>query len=408
MDPLENVYSGWAGDFSAAYSRVSEAPRAFYFFSALTCLGVMISDKITVPSRIYPQPRLYTVLLGESATDKKSTAIRETVGVFKEAFGDDFQVCHGVGSAEGLMEQFKEGNRLLLCWDELKAFVSKAKIEGSVLLQAINSLYESNRYQSRTKKHSINLDNVHLSMLGASTLETYSNIFNTAFLDIGLPNRLSIIKASGQRKWPIPPIVDNSEKVRIIERLKQLVNVVAETYRTNRQIIPIKRKNQEDIDRRRPLFVNLSTEAGEMFEAWYYELPRTESVKRIDVLGHRLIPLMAVNEGTIERDRFTIGADTMRRIIDILKYEQITREECDPIDSDNRIAALEERIRRQLKNRGPLSKRELRRHVHGDRFGIWMFNRALCNLLSEADVKFNSKTKNYELIDVTKFVATSK
>jgi len=107
---------------------------------------------------------------------------------------------------------------------------------------------------------------------------------------------------------------------------------------------------------------------------------------------------MAVNEGNIDRDQFRVGPDTMQRIIDILKYEQVTREECDPIDSDNRIAALEERIRRQLKTRGALSKRELRRHVHGDRFGIWMFNRALCNVVSEGDVKFIAKTKNYELV----------
>ena len=121
---------GLAGDFADLYSSYLEPPKEFFYFSFLTCLGSVLANRLTLASEIRPQPRLYTLILGQSADDRKSTAISKTVEFFKEALGT-FHVCYGVGSAEGLQEKIKEcgNNGLLLFFDELKAFVSKCKIE---------------------------------------------------------------------------------------------------------------------------------------------------------------------------------------------------------------------------------------------------------------------------------------
>jgi hypothetical protein len=50
--------------------------------AALTCLGNVVCRRITLASVIRPQPRLYTVILGESGDDRKSTTIRLTVEFF--------------------------------------------------------------------------------------------------------------------------------------------------------------------------------------------------------------------------------------------------------------------------------------------------------------------------------------
>ena len=131
-----HVLSGAAGDFARLWSSHTEAPVQFYYFSYLTCLGSIISSRVTMDSQIEPSTRLYTLLLGESADDRKSTAIDQTIKFFASTLPGHLSVCHGVGSAEGLQSQLSETNRVLLCLDEFKQLVSKCKIQSSVLLPA--------------------------------------------------------------------------------------------------------------------------------------------------------------------------------------------------------------------------------------------------------------------------------
>jgi hypothetical protein len=129
------VMDGFAGEFAKTYSGYLESPREFFYMAALTCLGSFISNSVSIASEVNQQPRLYTLLLGESADDRKSTAIKKTIKFFQDTF-NDFGVCHGVGSAEGLQKRLKDYPFLLLYLDEFKQFTSKCKIDSSVLLPA--------------------------------------------------------------------------------------------------------------------------------------------------------------------------------------------------------------------------------------------------------------------------------
>ncbi|MFH1767052.1 MAG: hypothetical protein ABH826_03095, partial [Patescibacteria group bacterium] len=117
-----NIISGVAGDFARIYARHLEAPEHFFYLSFLACLGSILSGRLTLDSELSPQPRLYVILLGESADDRKSTAVQKTVEFFHEAI-TDFKTSWGVGSAEGLQKKLEESNKLLLCIDEFKSFV---------------------------------------------------------------------------------------------------------------------------------------------------------------------------------------------------------------------------------------------------------------------------------------------
>ena len=70
-----DVMAGGAGLFARTYAKYQESPEPFHFMGYLTSLAYDDRKKITLGSLIQPQPRLFTVLLGESADDRKSTAI---------------------------------------------------------------------------------------------------------------------------------------------------------------------------------------------------------------------------------------------------------------------------------------------------------------------------------------------
>ena len=191
-----HIMTGAAGYFAEVMSECMEPPKHFFYMSYLTCLGAVIWN--TLKSELSPQARIYLLILGQSADDKKSTVISKTVAFFINTV-TDFRVCFGVGSAEGLQRLFlKDANdgkptSVQLVFDEFKAFVGKSKVEGSVLLPMVCTLFESNRYESHTKNKDIILTGAHLSILAASTIETYERTWDSAFTDIGMGNRLFIV-----------------------------------------------------------------------------------------------------------------------------------------------------------------------------------------------------------------------
>jgi hypothetical protein len=193
-----HVMDGFAGELANAYSQHIESPPEFFYMAALTCLGSYIADRVTLLSEVRQQPRLNVLLLGESAETRKSTAIKKTIELFKGAY-EDFAVCYGVGSAEGLQRRLQENPNLLLYLDELKQFVGKCRIDSSVLLPCVTTLFESNKYESSTKKGSIIIDKEHLSILAACTLQTYETIWDSQFTNIGFNNRLFIVPGKGAR-----------------------------------------------------------------------------------------------------------------------------------------------------------------------------------------------------------------
>lgn len=367
--PIE-VMTGAAGLFARTYSNYLETPECFLFMDYLTILGHVISGQITLESEIRPQPRLYTVNLGESSDARKSTSIDKVSGFFCETLElGAMNLVLGVGSAEGLARAFGKNSRVILILDELKALVQKMRIDASVLLPCMNTLFEKNSYHSYTKNHTIEIDNAELCLLAASTIETYRNMFTPQFLDIGFINRLFIVVGDSQKKFPIPKPVPENEKKPLRQDLLEVLRFVGELSANGRYALPI------------------DPQAQEIFSAWYFGLEKSTFTKRLDTYGHRLMPLLAVNE---MKDRIT--PKIAQGTVALLNYQLAARKFADPIDADNRIAKLEERIRRLLAG-GPMPKRDLERHGNKSRAGSWAWKAALKGLGNE--ISYDSKTKIY-------------
>ncbi|MCX5884612.1 MAG: hypothetical protein NT096_01645 [Proteobacteria bacterium] len=373
--PRETV-GGLAGEFADLYSSYLESPYSFFAFGFLTCLGNLLSDRVTLASEISPQPRFYTVNIGESADDRKSESIKKTIQFFENTLEQGaFRCCHGIGSAEGLARKLDESQngskRLFLVFDELKSFVSKATIEGSTLLPAVNTFFESNSFHSATKTHSIELNDVYLSMLAASTLDTFSRMWTPTFLDIGFLNRLWLVHDRGERRFSIPREIPRLEIIPLQKKLGELL----QCFQGEQVRLPV------------------TDEARVIFDKWYFSQESSPFTKRLDTYGLRLMILLTVNEM-----RSSISGDIAERVVTLLNWQLEVRRLCDPVDAEGGIARMEEMIRRTLR-RGDLRNRELQKAVHYERYGIFIFNSALNNLLRGKEVAFNKEYKRYSLRD---------
>ncbi len=366
----EEVMIGVAGDFARLYSEYLESPPSFFYFSFLTCLGAILSGRATCESELAPQPRLFTLILGESADDRKSTSISKTVEFFRESlYQGCLHISWGVGSAEGLVGLFDESNggnkRVLLCLDEFKQFVSKTLIESSVLLPCVNTLYESNTFHSRTKSSAIALDDAHLSLLAASTIATYERTWTSAFFDIGFTNRLLIIPGTASRKFAIPPMIPPKEKMKLRSNLGSILALVGEELR-----------------------LSFTIEALRLYDGWYQNRQTSVHSKRLDTYAMRFMVLLAVNDG---RDH--IDDEIVRRSVRLVDWQLAIRRAFDPIDAENKVARLEAEISRVLLRKGPLTKRELQQYAHAARYGTWLFNAALSNLKKDQQIDFDMERK---------------
>ncbi|MDD3580091.1 MAG: bifunctional DNA primase/polymerase [Desulfobacca sp.] len=373
------VIGGVAGRYAETYSQYLECCKSFLFFSYLTILGNLISGTITLKTELRPQPRLYTVLLGESADDRKSTAISKTISLFRQTIQpDQFNLIYGVGSGEGLAKALgktEEMSRAILVQDELKTLVQKCKIEASILLPAVNTLFEENFFRSVTLKRSIDLNDAHLSLLAASTLDTYKNMFTPQFLDIGFINRLFIVIGNSERKYAIPAVIPETVKAGLTADIGATLKFVDGLAGSCGGLYEMP----------------LTSAASDIFEAWYLGQERSPSAKRLDTYGHRLMVLLAINEHLD-----VVTPEIADQTVALLNYELAARRYADPIDADNAGAKIEETIRRLLTN-GPLRKRDLEKRGHKHRVGVWLWNQAVKNLLAEKDLSYNPQEKIYWL-----------
>lgn len=371
----QGLIRGCAEAFADLYGSRLESPWQFFAFAFLTMLGEVIADRVRIKSELRTQPRLYTVIIGDSAWARKSEAIQQTVDFFREMdLLADAKVCYGVGSAEGLGEQLKEAKKTILVFDELQTFVSKARIESSVLLQVVNGLFEKNSYNARTKDKQVSVEGASLSILAASTAETYKDMFTSHFIKIGFINRLWVVAGEPDKCFPIPEQIPWEKKDKLAKRVKSNLDMYPAGYQ-----------------------LNLTGEAEGKYRQWY-EAVRAESkaadtAKRLDTYAMRLMMLACINEGMTE-----ITGELVGRVIDIVNWEKRVRAVYDPIDAESAVAKVEGLIRKALM-RGEMKERSLQQSIHYQRHGIWAYNQAKVNLVGAGEIGEDQERRVMFLLD---------
>ena len=105
------------------------------------------------------------------------------------------------------------------------------------------------------------------------------------------------------------------------------------------------------------------------------------------------MPLLAVNELKTVVDEEIVIKATM-----LCDHQLLMRKLYDPISADTKTAKMEESIRRQLTNRGPMTERELKQYTNATRSGLFIFNQSLSNLTKAGEVRFDEENNTYAII----------
>ena len=370
------VVTGVAREFSELYCHYVESPIQFAYMSFLACLGSVLSPHLTLATELKPQPLLYVLLLGPSGSSRKSTIIKLTTEFFLSALMDRYSlnICRGIGSELGLLRQFeglKDRDQLsiLLCLDEFKMLTSKSSITGSAILPCLSTLFDGNRYENYTKENSFNIEEAHLSILAASTPETYDSTWDPQFTDIGLNNRIFIVPGEGKRGDGFPDAIPPDELLEIRTGLNEIIFLTEKS--------PI---------------LQLTPSARALYSDWYKNRENSVHSQRLETYALRLMCLLAVNDRRNEVDE-----NVVENVIKLCDWQLKVRKLYTPVDADNVAAELEGGIRKQLENRGSITRRELIQYTNAYRKGIFWFNCALKNLNDEGEIGFDEKTKRYSI-----------
>jgi hypothetical protein len=214
------------------------------------------------------------------------------------------------------------------------------------------------------------IEDAYLSVLSASTLATYERLYNSAFTDIGFPNRIFLVIGTAERKHAIPQQIDPADHRLLVEELGAVLKNVGDG-----------------------LEMEFAPEARAHYEGWYMALERSVHSRRLDTYSLRLAMLLALNDRKREIDLESAQHATM-----LCDWQLAIRKIYDPIDADNAMAAMEQKIKRALLKFGPMRERDLKRKVSAGRSGLWMFDKAAGNLRSAGDVEYNSKRREWRLL----------
>jgi hypothetical protein len=138
--------------------------------------------------------------------------------------------------------------------------------------------------------------------------------------------------------------------------------------------------------------LEITESAKAIFHEWYMSMERSVHAKRLDTYAMRLMTLLAANDLKNEVDE-----ETVRNVIKLCNWQFEVRKIHDPIDADNSIAKMEEKIRRQLKRRA-LKDAQLKQSVNANRAGLWFYEAAMKNLIKAGEIGRNNKKKRWFLI----------
>lgn len=353
---------GFLKKFADTYSKYFESPYEFWIFNAMVYLGSLVVGKVRLDCSLETEPRLYVACIGKTGVTRKSEARKQSDKLFREYLKiqeKKLPVLKGVGSANGLAKFLQEHPNGILQYDELRALFQKAGISGSVLLETVASLFDENHYSNYTKDEAITIENASLSVIGATTLALWEEIFDSAAIGTGLINRFWIVPGQTDKVIPIPKIPTH-EKLTVTSRLVKALESYPQDQVTT---------------------LSMEPEAQERYDKWYREYKANDAgdiTARLDNYFLRLMMLLCVSEG-----KTSIDLDLVERVIRLMEWQKNVRTLHQPKEFDNQVAKLEDGIRRAGLEKIRWGRTELYKKVHGERGGVERFKRALRSLEAE-------------------------
>ncbi len=335
----EESYVGLGAVYADLMAELTETPKQFYYFAFLTYLGASVAQYIELKSIVKAPARLYTVLLAPTGR-RKSNALWQTRLLFSKARTKDgaegrdlgFAVIQNAGSGEGVanamraraQEEEDDGGKELALMeiDELSALAAKMEIKGASLLSLLTTLFEANRWQMRVKykNESVELEDAHLSLIGATTFKTFDTLFHLNAFDQGLLNRFWIVPGNVTKDVPNPQDYPDEYDALVKDLRKLLKKFDGTEY-----------------------MVRFSPEVEAIYDEYYTARPKDDQGERVEGYVKRLAILMAVSVGKVDEDAETVmvSPKIMRAAVALAGWQYQVRQICWPIMAEGKIAMLE-------------------------------------------------------------------
>ena len=220
--------TGWLRDY-VEYTRNTEPPTVFHFFTALTALGATLGRSVYFAKAYTVFPNLCTILIAPSGKCRKTSACNFAVDLFRATEGI---VLADKTTPEALVEAFKERASAvgLIYAPELAVFLGKQKYQEG-MIPMLTSLFDAPREWSSATimRGEAKLSNVAISMLGASTIDWMQSAIPRDAFGGGFMSRLIfIVQENTPRSFAIPPPLNEDTKARLIRFLLRAKNVRGE------------------------------------------------------------------------------------------------------------------------------------------------------------------------------------
>lgn len=387
----QEAYVGVLADFADLYSKHYESPKEFFFFDALTIVAIVLSGRARADfGDLEPHTRLYGFKIGPSGTSKKSSSFKMAkkfvTSAVSQATGDDMfatneqsaqdealRVLSGAGSGEGLAVALTRNHRVLLYFDEFERFLKKAGADSSILGMIVNELFESLEFSNVTRDRDTYLNDAHLGFATNMSLEQFESVSGVnQLVEIGLWNRLMFVVGNRRHKCPT---VSAPSKTRVEELTTQAANMLA----------PYLSAREEKI-------LPLTPEAKVLWGKIDDVIGTDEDTTRLDTIGMRVMTVLAVTSGKKE-----IDAAVIHTTFAFLRYQKTIRQRYKPSQAETVDAKIEAAILKQLKQRGPLSDRDLERYANASRYGTPAFKKVRDALEREKKISRRKGDKLWEI-----------
>jgi hypothetical protein len=373
------------GDFAEVCGAKNKVAREFFAESVKTVVGSICGHRIqTKESRGQQPARFYTILIGpggggKSSAQKWAEEMFFGTGYLPETSQSLTFINIGAmkgcySSATGLVEKgYAKSARLVQIYDEVTTLVEKFGINGSgdTYLDQINGMFEAGYtpqgITKTTKESTVFRGPAEHSILGCTTEVKWKNAFRkTSTEKSGFFQRLNI--------------VTNDSEERVADFNPPDLSHLREKF--IRKIAPLEYQQVE---------VEVLPEATELLDKWFESKQATWRDMSTDVTGRlqvlvkrnaaHIAWLLNGDEGTLDPENpdspisATCDADVMQRAIDLSEYQERARLIHRPVLAENDYALMEGLIEQHfLKNDAPITRNNLRRTIHAERFGSKKFD----------------------------------
>lgn len=239
---------GWLRDYVVFASRQTTSPLAYHLGTGVTCLAVTCPLNYGSRYAGILRPNIYTLLVGRSGEDQKTSAIEVGREILFQAapslIGDH------PGSWEGLVDSLARQPAQLLIYKEYGKFLAQSQ-RGYLepLKSLLTDLWDASP-QQRTKANNqtVRVDDPRLSSLGACSIPYLERHTDPHDWTGGFMGRWCVIYARRERTNP-DPVGDTDGQEALVEGLRA-----------------------RSLAQQAPQCLGLDTEASQLWADWFHDV----------------------------------------------------------------------------------------------------------------------------------------